>query len=90
MHETPDSCLASTMYKLPATTMDYHHPIDEQISQFCKKIRGKPSWPFKVLDESEELTVKWAMEAQLMASENKMKDNSLPITHAIQYVILKP
>ncbi len=67
--------------------MDYYQPIDEQISQFCEKIREKPSWPFKVLDESKELMIKWAMEAQLLGSEDEMKDVNLPVVKAIRYVI---
>lgn len=69
--------------------MDYYQPIHEQISQFCEKIREKPSWPFKVLDETKGLAIKWAMEAQLLANEDEMKDDSLPVVQAIQYVILQ-
>ncbi|KAJ8703404.1 hypothetical protein PTI98_002028 [Pleurotus ostreatus] len=87
---TPDSCFASTScqtvfhcHKLRTAEMDYYQSIDQQISQFCEKIREKPSWPFKVLDESKELAIKWAMEAQLLASEDEMKDDGLPVVQAI-------
>ncbi|KAF4566608.1 hypothetical protein EYR36_012039 [Pleurotus pulmonarius] len=64
--------------------MDYYKSMDEQISRFCEKIREKPSWPFKVLDESKELMIKWAMEAQLLGSEDEMKDDNLPVVQAIR------
>lgn len=57
--------------------------VDEDIAKFCDAIRQKPGWPFKLLDESKGLAVKWAMEAQLL-DEKGINDVTLPVVQALR------
>ncbi|KAL4268889.1 DUF4246 domain-containing protein [Pleurotus pulmonarius] len=64
----------------------FAHPNDasDDIEKFCDAIRQKPGWPFKLLDESKGLAVKWAMEAQLLDDEQGINDDSLPVVQALR------
>ncbi|KAF7430750.1 hypothetical protein PC9H_006461 [Pleurotus ostreatus] len=58
--------------------------VNEDIAKFCDAIRQKPGWPFKLLDESKGLAVKWAMEAQLLDDEQGINDVKLPVVQALR------
>ncbi|KAG9220816.1 hypothetical protein CCMSSC00406_0002584 [Pleurotus cornucopiae] len=59
------------------------HPGD--VSQFCNVTRGKPSWVFKILDDSKGLASQCALEAQLLRTEEDISDDALLVVQATRY-----
>ncbi|KAF4598316.1 hypothetical protein EYR38_006713 [Pleurotus pulmonarius] len=57
------------------------HPDD--VYQFCNVIRGKPGWVFQILDESKRFALRWALEAQLLRTQQDINDETLLVVQAL-------
>ncbi|KAF4599576.1 hypothetical protein EYR40_006671 [Pleurotus pulmonarius] len=57
------------------------HPDD--VYQFCNVIRGKPGWVFQILDESKGFALRWALEAQLLRTQQDINDETLLVVQAL-------